>query len=250
MLIFGSTAAKHWFPEFREPKDLDIITKIPQKKEPGHEEYWEDAFQYVLDNNQDKKYVDPNFLLTIKLSHVYWSTRNFNKTIFDIQFFKNKGLEVDEILYKSLLQCWKNRFGKAKVNLNKKNEEFFTNSVEREFEHDKVHEAVAYYERPLFEKIKHDLSLAQCSKKLFNQLSHEDKIKCAKEEIYVTAIERFLLKNNRIPENIAIIKAMELLITSMAQASWFARFIVENHKQIRENKDKNLRDIITKLKNI
>lgn len=27
-LIFGSTAAKHWFPDFpREPHDLDLISK-------------------------------------------------------------------------------------------------------------------------------------------------------------------------------------------------------------------------------
>jgi hypothetical protein len=29
MVIIGSTAIKFWFPEYREPKDIDIVGKIP-----------------------------------------------------------------------------------------------------------------------------------------------------------------------------------------------------------------------------
>ena len=86
MLIFGSTALKYWFPDFkREPKDLDYISQTkPRPGTKGVEYIWEDSFQYVLENNVDPKYVDPAFLYTIKVAHAAWDVR-WDKTMHDIR---------------------------------------------------------------------------------------------------------------------------------------------------------------------
>lgn len=70
-LIFGSTAIKHWFPEFRDPKDLDIICKDEaMSREVQH--YWIPQFEILLENNKNPKYLDPNFIYQVKCSHANW----------------------------------------------------------------------------------------------------------------------------------------------------------------------------------
>lgn len=233
MLIFGSTALKHWFPDAREPKDLDIISR--EDKNTG-EVYWTPAFEYLLENNGDHEYVFPNFLYTIKLSHSMWDVK-WDKTLHDIKFLKRKGCIVDEPFYKLLIKDWSVLHGAKKAKLNKSNEDFFKDYVKRKYDHDFLHETVAYYGRPLFESIKEDLSMVQCSKKLFDKLSHLDKIRLCKEEMFVIALERYLIPNDFVfSERAAFRKAFKHLVTSMT-AGWFPRFIMENAEEILNNQD-------------
>ena len=76
-LIYGSTAIKYHFPDYeREPQDLDIITiedtKLLLENTKRIEQYYLPEFQYIFDNNKDELYVDPDFLYTIKMSHLSW----------------------------------------------------------------------------------------------------------------------------------------------------------------------------------
>jgi len=257
MLIIGSTALHHWFPDSREPKDFDIIQSPLEKNILEYfgfnylkgkvEKYWLNSFQYILDNNIDFKFVDPNFLYTIKLSHSFWDVK-WDKTIYDIIFLKNKGCQADEVLYKMLVNEWKLVHGKKKVNLNKNNDEFFKDNVKREYEHDELHILVAHYDRPLYERIKPDLNKANCSYKMFTDLSFEDKIKLCREEIFVVALERYLIPNDFVAnEKAAFHKALKHLVTSMS-FGWFPRFIVENIKEITNVKKLNLKEKLCQTK--
>lgn len=219
-------AAKHWFPDFREPKDLDYITEEPfMSREVQH--YWIPSFEYILNTNVDTTYVDANYLYTIKVSHAAWNIHH-DKTLKDIIFFQHKGCELNIELYKALVKDWTVVHGKKHVNLNKPNEYFFVDKVTRKYNHDDLHRKLAFYEAPLHEKIRHNPFIALPNEELFNKLSKEDQLKCALEEIYVIATERFL---DKYPLKIAKVKAMKQLITTMTKG-WFNLFLILNFETL------------------
>lgn len=232
MLIFGSRAAKHWYPDFREPKrDTDYISKLKEKTR-FVEHHWIDSFQYVLERNSHPVFVDPDFLYTIKVSHAAWDI-HWDKTMLDIKFFKSKGCKLDYVLLDMLYDEWCKIHGNKKVNLNKYNEEFFTDAVDRKYNHDQLHEHFKFYNEPLHTKIRQDLSKAFPSKKMFFSLKVEEQFKCALEEIYVVATERYILPKG-MPLKHAKYKAMKQLITSMTKG-WFNLFLIEQFDELYYN---------------
>ncbi len=229
MLIYGSTAIKHWFSDFREPNDLDIIEQNPRKSSKEIQYYWIDSFEYIIKNNKNLKYVDPNFLYTIKVSHASWDI-NWVKTMKDIEFFQEKGCELDIELYNILYKEWTKIHGKKNVKMNVPNEGFFKSNIQRDFDHDWLHEQFSYHKRPLNEKIRENINSPLCSESLWKNLTDDDKIKCAKEEIYVLMYERYL-GNSLIPLNIGLIKILKKMITSTT-SGFFNLFLIMNFKSL------------------
>ena len=238
MLVFGSTAAKYWFPDFREPKDLDYISQIiPFNKEKGVEYHWCEPMRYVILSNKDDVFVDPDFLYTIKVSHAAWDI-NWDKHMKDIIFLKKKGCQLDYWLYKDLYDYWSVHHGAKKVKMSGMNQDFFTPTIDREYDHDWLHEYLSFYDRPLHERIRKNMDSPLPSKALWDKLSYEDQLKCALEETYVIATERYLF--NRTKEfdklcfNIAKIKSLKNLVTSMSKG-WFNLFLIENFGELYYN---------------
>lgn len=222
MLIFGSTALKHWFQDLnREPKDLDYISK-DGKNSKEVEYHWAPSFQYIVDNNKDSVYVDPNYLYTIKVSHAAWDIR-WEKTIRDIKFMKDKGCVLDIPLYEILLKDWNVIHSEKRIRLKGTPEEFFNKNIARKVPHEQLHDIVKFYDKPLHESIRPDKNDVACSKKLWDNLSQEDKLKCALEETYVFAIERY----SEYPPNIALSKALKHLITKSTKG-YFNLFMIDN----------------------
>lgn len=222
--LIGSRAAKHWFHDYyREPFDWDYLTE-PGEKIKGDCHVAEEGLLAFL----NYPIAPPELLYTLKVSHSFWGIHH-EKTMRDIMFFQSKGIKLDEDLFKSLYKYWTKIHGKKKAKLNVKNEEFFTKSVNRKYEHDSLHEAIKYYDEPMYKKLKKDMSMALLDRSMFEALSFEDKCKLAREESYVTALERFLIpKEFEIEPVVAYRRAQKLLITSMSK-SWFPKFIVENY---------------------
>jgi len=236
-LIFGSTALKFHFPDLpREPHDLDVISKSG-KMEQKEQHYWVDSFQYILDNNKDDIYIDPNLLLSCKLSHLGWNV-HWSKTLNDVLFLKKKGCKVVPELYKLLVKDWTKVHGKAWASLeNKDAGKFFKDAVKRKYVHDDLHEVVSVYEEPLYFRILKEDGKVGCSEEKFNQLSHEDKILLVKEEVWVTALERYLIPNNfKCSKNLAYFESLKKLSTTMA-SGWFKFFILDNIDQLYISRD-------------
>lgn len=228
-LIFGSTALKHWFPDFpREPNDLDYIGKRTSSR--GIEYHWAPSFQYILDNNKDETFVDPDFLYTIKMSHACYDIR-WDKTMFDIKFMKEKGCKLIPGLYNSLRDDWGIIHPKKNIKVSGKPEEFFKQTIKRRYNHDDLHEFVKFYDKPLHESIRPDPEDVKCRKDLWDKLSYDDKLRCALEEAYVFAIERYL----EYPPKIALAKSLKLLTTSSTKG-WFNFFLIDNYFNLRFNK--------------
>jgi hypothetical protein len=227
-LIYGSAAVKHWFPEFRIPNDLDFISS-ENHWIPLENSYWIDAFEY-LENNKHPMYVDPNFLLTIKVSHACYDI-HWDKTLKDIIFLLNKGCVLDKTFYNLLIKDWSIIHGKKKVNLNVPNEEFFRNNITRKYSHDELHEHLAFYSKPLHNYIRINLNYPMSSEDMFYELSKEDQIKCMLEETFVFMFERFLIPKKTKSLKHAKYLALKQLITS-STSGWFNLALIMNFEEL------------------
>lgn len=231
MLIFGSTAIKHWFPGWylKQPNDLDIISKDQTLKQKGTEVYWTDAFEFLLENNKDELYVDPDLIYTIKVSHAAWDI-NWTKHIKDIIFLKEMGCKINKDFYDLLFKDWEKLHGKKKYNFNKPNDELFKDSVTRKYSHDDLHNILKFNDQPMYQKILKDKDKALCSQVLFEQLSERRKHELAVEEVAVVAYERYVL-TGKMPFKNAICKAYQDLVTHMTKG-WFNLYLIEHAKDI------------------
>ena len=235
-LIYGSTAIKHFFPDYNhEPKDLDIITETDNKYHldingcKRIEQYYLPEFSYIFENNKDEEFVDPDFLYTIKMSHLSWDI-NWDKHMKSAIVLREKGAKLDKTFYDSLMTAWSRVHGKKQVKMNVNNSDFFKENIQRKYDHEYLHEVFSFYDRPLNERIRKDLDSPLCSEELWNKLSEEDKFKCALEELMVLSTERFLLSDTKIPINHARTKMLKQMITSTT-TGWFNLFLKLNFKR-------------------
>lgn len=226
MLIFGSHAVKHWYPDFRTPKDIDYIAKSG-KSSKDIEYHWTDAYQYILNCNKDTKYVDPDFLYTIKVSHAAWDV-HWDKTMYDIKFLQSKGCKLNMKLYNLLIKDWEKIHHKKRIVVKGSPAEFFKHNIPRVMDHEELHKLVAFYNTPMHEKLHPNVNDVYCSKDLWEKLSHEDKIRCALEETFVFAFERF----SELPPKFALFKALKHLITQSTKG-YFNLFLIENFFDLR-----------------
>lgn len=225
-LILGSVALKHWFPDLpRQPKDLDCISPFT-KSTKECEAHWVNSFSYILENNQDSAYVDPDFLYTIKISHAAWDA-HWDKTMHDIHFMKKKGCKLDKALYNLLFKEWIRIHGPKNITVTGSPEEFFNGNVSRQYNHDDLHHLVKFYDEPLHNRIRRDPNDVRTSKYLWDKLNHQDKLKCVLEEAYVFALERYF----QYPPKIAIYKALKHLVTKSTKG-YFNLFMIDNFEEL------------------
>ncbi len=229
---------------WREPSDIDILTDEESFNPSSLYTDWSKTKRIEVHYSDDPVFrpifeegvfPPPETLLTLKMSHMQWNVNNqWVKHCKDIVKLLEFGIKPNEDLYFPLQKFWANKFGKKKAYLAKTNEEFFQDGVNRIYDHDSLHFSMAYGNRPLYEKIKPDLTKAFCSRKLFNRLSDEDKLKLCREELYVTALERYLIPVNfKRPAIMAYRMALQQLITSMT-SGFFCDFMVFNLNKLVE----------------
>lgn len=245
-MIIGSTAMKHWFPEFRDPKDLDIMSK-EGKMTQKEQNYWVDSFQLLIDKNKDDTYLDPENMISLKSSHFGWDI-HWDKTAFDILFLKSKGYRADRELYFKLVEDWKKVHGKKWASLEKKDSNnFFEDAVKRKYVHDTIHEAVSVYDRPLYERTLKEDGKVGCSEKKFDNLDFNDRILMVKEEVWVTALERYLIPNDfKYSPKRAYYQSLKKLTTTMS-SGFFKFFIIDNFDKLYKSTDDSY---IEKFKNV
>ena len=236
-LIYWSTAIKHWYSDFkRTPNDLDIITELPIKI-TWAETYCIPEFELLFKHNKDSKYVDPEFLYIIKLSHLAYNI-NWDKHMKDFIFLKSKKLNLATYhleFYKEISKAWERIHWTKKVKLNISNEDFFKKNIIRKYDHDWLHKQFAFYDTPLNEFIRKDLSSPLCSKELFDNLSYYDQILLAVEELLVLTCERYIFIDKPLPFQIAKTKMLKQMITS-STSWWFNQFLILNFLKIKDFK--------------
>ena len=235
-LIIGSTAMYHWYQCARYPKDIDIMS--PEKVHcyaPSRlliETSWNPVFEEIMDINEDKVFLDTNLLLTLKMSHLQWDIK-WLKHRHDVHFLQSIGWKKNEDIYHKLVEHWNTVHGAKKVNLNKAPDEFFNRFVKRVYNHDYLHEVVAYGGKPLHLSIQKEGHAVLSDESKFILLDRENRLKLALEELLVVAIERYQLHpdSTRVEKLMAVSGAYKKLVTTMT-SGWFCDFLLDSHHEI------------------
>lgn len=226
-VLIGSQAMKMHFPDSREPKDTDHFSDVDVQ---FSEVFWHPD----LAKWEWGAVATPDELYTIKISHSFWELHGtWNKHMMDAMFLQSKGANFIPELYDILYPIWEETHGKKKVNLEADPEEFFNDKiVKRIYDHDSLHESVAYYDRPLFERILRDNSEVAVDKSKWEALSHNDKLKMVREEVYATALERKIIPSDYTgSRGAAYTWTLRKTITSLTKG-WFALFVALNFKDL------------------
>lgn len=189
MVIIGSTALRHYYPEFpREPNDVDYVVK--SKKGLVNTEDVEYHLNPVLFNYQKEGYCDPQILLNLKISHLFWNI-NWEKHLFDIQFLLKKGHTVNMQMINAFRTYWESVHPPVRrSDLNNDKENFFTNAVNKDSnEHDFLHTLLNPV--PMYTKLLKDGCEVELDESKWWQLSFEEKLEVIREETAVMAYERY-----------------------------------------------------------
>lgn len=242
-LIIGSSAIRYWFPDFpREPKDLDVWTRSPSM-DRTQDFFWDDRLDDWFAMRESFVFrgavAHPAELYTMKVSHASWDLPNnsWPKHMHDIVWLKARGARLVPEMWTILQEIWKDRHGRPKVNLNQESGAFFTDAVVRIFDHDSIHDTVAHYERPLWiEVLKDGESVAMDMAKVW-ALDPGDQVRLFREEVYATALERWLIpaweRGERFSPTLAYMLALRKTITSLTKGQ-SSRFMIENYEVFRD----------------
>ncbi len=230
-IVVGSSAIRHHFPEFREPKDLDCFSNEPEATAGAEDSYFHPK---MLQHwwKGDSRYATPDELMTIKLSHSFWELPNgsWNKHMADLMFLKGKGCQVIEPLCKLLYEIWLEKHGSKKMDLSKEAEDFFADAVKRKYDHDSLHYSVAYTPgKPLYEKFLKDGHSVDMDMQKVWAAPFQEQVALFREEVYATALERIVIpRNYKVSAGFAYHWALRRTITSLTRGK-SARFIAENY---------------------
>jgi hypothetical protein len=226
-LIIGSTAAYHWFPDWRKPKDLDLLTteRIASNRVLDVQDHG--LASDLIATSTDPVFADPSLLYTLKVSHAYWDI-HWSKTMFDIWQFQKRGVSLNQPLHDRLVRLWTTIHGPKKVNLAQSKDTFWQDAVKRRYDHEWLHERVKFFDRPLHESLHPDHSQVLIDRQRFEALPLAIQRLVALEEILTIAIERadLSVQSTKSARLIAVSMAHKKLCTSAAKG-WFAQFCVE-----------------------
>lgn len=185
---------------------------------------------------------DMSKLAILKRSHL-WRDLNWEKHITQYHFEMARVLlsppTGEHPLVKERAKLTKEKYPQPHPDLSKSNEDFFDDAVKKDFDHDWIHELVAYGKRPMFEKLKHRgrEGSAWCSKDLWDKLTHEEKLKCVAEEAHVIACERFLIPSNWTHNWWgAYMKAVKKVCTTLC-SGYFRDYAIDYYPQVVDKYD-------------
>lgn len=246
MFITGSRALNFWYPQIsiKPDADWDIVTKEDVKHTNKIDVAPEGLMSYeicsVYATNEymetpegTANIVSPKCLMLFKRSHLH-RPLDFPKHIRHYHFLKSQIKDLDETyfsLLKERTRLTKEKYGDRVPSLKKTKKEFFDDYVSKVYEHDDLHYATCFGERPIYEELKTDDESVWCSRKLWENLKHEKKINCVREEAFVIAIERYLIPKKGYPAKFAFKNAVERICTTLT-SGFFRDFAIENWYEI------------------
>jgi hypothetical protein len=235
-LIIGSTAMAEYLPGRREPKDFDTFSDDPRPWSSAHDIFWHDSFYKWLGVGHTPRVATLDELYTIKVSHSYWELPNgsWDKHMSDIVALKNAGAQLDLGLHDLLYSVWEEKHGRKRVNLKMTKDDFFSDAVTRIYDHDSIHDSVAYGDVPVYDSMLVDGKSVAMDMAAIKALPFETQVRLYREEIYATALERWVIPTGyKISPRKAYAWAARKTIVSLTKG-WSARFLVENYEIFRK----------------
>lgn len=246
-VLIGSRALHYWVPEINlsEHTDWDVISYGPidgfEWHDPNLLNNYEMALKYTTPFTIKYKghilnVMSMEGLAIIKRSHL-WRDHKFQSHITQYHRFGLKNaFTINECIFNPLyidrLKETHEYFPHNHPKLNKSKDAFFSDAVTRVYDHDLIHELVAFYDRPIYTKLQpENTDSVWCDKNRWDDLSFIDKLLCINEECMVTAIERFLVPNPQFPAKLGFMKSLDKVCTTMC-SGWFRDFAIDNYPLI------------------
>lgn len=247
-ILIGSRALAYWDKSFklREDADWDVISYEPIEGAEFHDAGFLANYRMMLYsrpsglslNGVDLYVIDLEGLSLIKRSHL-WRDWNFQKHMYHYQkhilpTISRMGTRpYNKILFEQLLAertaLTMEAFPQANPKLNVSKDKFFDDYVVKKYDHDLLHEIVAYYDRPIYERLQSNNGKVWCEKAKWDKLEHFQKCWCVAEEAYVIAAERFLISRNWVgSKKISFNWAMNKICTTLT-SGWFRDFAIDNY---------------------
>ena len=224
MILVGSTVLSKYIPI--KVKDRDYIGITDDK--PQNCDYLkvpEEIYSKLLEYSNNNE-LTLEGLYNLKASHLEFDLNWWKHSKHLILIQEKYNLKINNDFYKVLNTYWKS-FHKKNVRLTKSKQDFFNKSVKREYDHDYLHELVKHEDVPLYKKILKDNHDILPSEKKFNNLSFEQKINLAREEVYVIALERYIIPRLEEDYKTAYRKSIHKVVTSLT-TGWFTKFMIDN----------------------
>jgi len=232
-LVVGSSAMGSRIA-CREPLDIDIWTNsvFTPRKGFDYKTIPIEILSLVECTYLEGNWVATlNSLYTIKCSHLGWDNPNWDKHKLDLLTLKHHGCVLHKPLYDALVEYWKTKLGdKSFLSLNKQKQEFFTDNIPYVYDHDWLHEQVAYPNEPIYKQCLVDGADVLIDKGKFDLLPFDQQVRMFREEITVIAIERWLVNpsvKGKWSWVQAYMKALKKTITTLTKG-WATEFIVMN----------------------
>lgn len=223
-MIIGSTAIKHWFPDFpRKPKDIDIVVRDSTKYRNGS------GYEYlpnpILLDYWNREYLPKDALYTLKMSHLFWNI-NWEKHEWDATWLREKGCKLDYDLFYKLYDYFNEFHGKnTRSDLKMSATDFFDNALTCPYDHDWLHTLLNSI--PTFNKVLKDGAEVEVDEIKFQSLTEQEKEALVREEVYIMAFERWPELDYRR----AYGRMLKKFILSHAPI-WEAIWILENYKKL------------------
>lgn len=229
-VVIGSKAIERHFPGElgREPRDLDLILSSNTRDGSDGDVFSNPALDDWIGPTNRIATVDE--LYTIKLSHSYWELKNgsWDKHVFDLRFLKRRGGKLIPDLHDTLYKVWIKIHGSKRTNLAMEKGQFFKDAVVRIYDHDSIHDSVAYGDAPLYNSILKDGSTVDVDSKKMWALPQDQLVLLFREEVCATALERIVIPQNyRGSPGAAYRWALRRTVTSLTKGR-SATYILDN----------------------
>lgn len=230
-IIVGSTALKQYNLNRREPVDLDVWGDSEEALASFKGDLVVKPLELLnLVQTNSEGYATPDSIYTIKLSHAVYDI-HWDKTKLDILWLKAKGCKVIPELYAYLQEHWKIEHGnKDFLSLNKTKDSFFDDNVTYVYDHDFLHQLVAYPNLPMYTHVLKDGQEVLIDKEKFFKLPFEQQVQMFREEITVIAAERWMINprwRGKVSWYKAYMMALRKTVTTLTKG-YASAFIVEN----------------------
>lgn len=177
--------------------EVEIADQLPSSMALlNREEFSKDCRRILVrELNRSVSIASPETLLLLKRSHLPFRI-HWRKNFLDYSFIKKKinklPLNLLSILDTRIMET-KNRIAYREHNFKLSNEKFLTGNIKRIVPHDNLHQMIKFYERPMFEYIKKDLSKAEIDYQMFRALPYEKQLANMAEEVMALALERIII---------------------------------------------------------
>lgn len=262
MLLIGSRAMQTHVPEIgREPKDFDYICNETEWQNQVDEHKYT---ANVIERNGNKGHIftsgnvhlefdiaqegDSNYklleltsefswtapldiLLLLKMSHRYRkNSPHFLKTMYDIHMLRRAGAKITPELEPILKLREKETYTYAHPKLNVTKKEFFNgDDVPYIYDHDSIHEVVAFLDRPAYTYYMTDGEQVKASMDKFFEQEKHIQLLGVLEESMVLAAERSQIPNEfQLAPRLSFNMALEKVCTSITSGR-FREFAWENY---------------------